>query len=276
MEKIETNLEALVERARAGERRALEGLLAAVRDRVYHLALRMLGDPADAQDAAQEILIKVMTHLATFRGESAFTTWVYRVAANHLLTARQRRMELAGLSFEAVAAQLEAGLAASAGQPEATDPVLIEECKIVCTQGMLMCLDREHRLAFVLGEILELGGDEAAAIAGAEPATLRKRLQLARERLDEFMSGRCGVANPDQVCRCARQAPVAARLGVIDGARPRFATHPARARAAVHAIHGLQSAAEVLRSHPDYLAPSAFADEMRRLLDEGRLAPLED
>jgi DNA-directed RNA polymerase specialized sigma24 family protein len=58
--------------------------------------------------------------------------------------------------------------------------VLIEECKIVCTQGMLMCLDREHRLAFVLGEILELAGDEAAAIARAEPATFRKRLQRAR------------------------------------------------------------------------------------------------
>jgi hypothetical protein len=140
---------------------------------------------------------------------------------------------------------------------------------------MLMCLDREHRLAFVLGEILELSGDEAAAIAGAEPATFRKRLQRARERLDEFMGGRCGVANPDHPCRCARQAPVAARLGVIDGARPRFAQHPARARAAARAIEGLQSAAEVMRSHPDYLAPEAFADEMRRLLDEGRLRPLD-
>jgi RNA polymerase sigma factor (sigma-70 family) len=268
------NLEALVERARSGERRALEAVLAAVRDRVYHLALRMLGDPADAQDAAQEILIKVMTHLATFRGESAFTTWAYRVAANHLLTAKQRRMELAGLTFEAVAAQLEAGLAAAA--PEATDPVLIEECKIVCTQGMLMCLDREHRLAFVLGEILELAGDEAAAISGAEPAAFRKRLQRARERLDEFMGGRCGVANPDNACRCARQAPVAAHVGVIDAARPRFAKHPARARAAARAIEGLQSAAQVLRSHPDYVAPEAFADGMRKLLDEGRLRPLEE
>jgi RNA polymerase sigma factor (sigma-70 family) len=276
MDTNEANLEALVERARAGERPALEALLAAVRDRVYHLALRMLGDPADAQDAAQEILIKVMTHLSTFRGESAFTTWVYRVAANHLLTARQRRMELVGLTFEAVAAQLDAGLAASAGHPEATDPVLIEECKIVCTQGMLMCLDREHRLAFVLGEILELSSDEAAAIAGAEAATFRKRLQRARERLDEFMSCRCGVANPDNACRCARQAPVAARLGVIDGAQPRFARHPAQARAAARAIEGLQSAAEVLRSHPDYVAPAAFAEGMRRLLDEGRLQPLEE
>jgi hypothetical protein len=57
---------------------------------------------------------------------------------------------------------------------------------------------------------------------------------------------------------------VAAGLGVIDGAQPRFARHPARARAAARAIERLQSAAEVLRSHPDYVAPAAFAEGMRR------------
>src|SRR5262252_3192208 len=146
--------ETLIAGAQRGDAAALEALVHAIQERIYRLATRMVGDPADAQDATQEILVKIITHLGSFRGESTFNTWMYRVASNHLLTLRKLRSE--ERTFEAVAAQLEAGLAASAGQPEATDPILIDECKLFCTQGMLLCLDRDQRLAFVLGEILEL------------------------------------------------------------------------------------------------------------------------
>ena len=84
----------------------------------------MLGDPADAQDATQEILLRVARGLATYRGESALTTWAYRVASNHLLTARQRRAESMGLSFEALGGMLDQGLALSADGPEPADEVL--------------------------------------------------------------------------------------------------------------------------------------------------------
>ncbi len=60
----------------------------------------MLYHPFDAEDASQEILLKIITHLGTFRGESAFSTWMYRVAANHLLTIRKRRAENEAMSFE--------------------------------------------------------------------------------------------------------------------------------------------------------------------------------
>src|SRR5262249_33306569 len=79
--------------ARREERSAIEAILRAVQDPVYGLALRMLADPADAADATQEILIRVASNLSSFRGDSSFSTWVYRVAANQLLTARARRNE---------------------------------------------------------------------------------------------------------------------------------------------------------------------------------------
>ena len=79
---------------RCGPRRpvdaaALEQLVLAVRDRVYRLCLRMTARPPDAEDATQEILIRVITRLSTFRGEAAFTTWVHRIAVNHLLDRRR-------------------------------------------------------------------------------------------------------------------------------------------------------------------------------------------
>jgi hypothetical protein len=81
-------------------KKALESLIRRIQDRVYGLALRMLGHPADAEDAVQEILVKVVTHIDSFRQESTFATWVYRVAANHLLTTRKRLFENQAISFE--------------------------------------------------------------------------------------------------------------------------------------------------------------------------------
>src|SRR5262252_5072990 len=94
--------------AAAGDKAAAQSILDAIQDGVYELALRMLGHPADAEDAAQEILVIVLTHLGSFRGESAFKTWVWRIAANHLARVRRGRREI--ISFELLDDRLRSGL----------------------------------------------------------------------------------------------------------------------------------------------------------------------
>ena len=94
------DLEALVALARDGDRESLERLVDCIQRPVYNLALRTLWHPEDAQDATQEILIRVITHLGSFRGDSRFMTWVFRVAANHLITARQSRVEAQAYTFD--------------------------------------------------------------------------------------------------------------------------------------------------------------------------------
>src|SRR5215831_2264549 len=126
----------LARRAQTGDKSALNELVRSVQDRVYALCMRMLANPADAEEAAQEILVKVITHLSTFRGESAFTTWVHRIAANHLVDARVERNKRASMSFEALAAMIDAGLSHAQGTPQRSAPeaVLVEEVRITCTQ----------------------------------------------------------------------------------------------------------------------------------------------
>src|SRR3954468_10994092 len=92
----------LVEKARGGDKAALEALVSTAKDLVYNLAVRMLGDRDEADDVSQEIMIRLVTGLSTFRGESSFKTWVYKVASNHLLTARKQRAEKKEQSFEAI------------------------------------------------------------------------------------------------------------------------------------------------------------------------------
>ena len=103
------SLKALVAQARGGDRDSLEHLVVQIQRPVYNLALRMLWHPEDARDASQEILVRVVTHLGSFRGESGFLTWVYRVAANHLITARQGRVERQEPTFERFAEDLADG-----------------------------------------------------------------------------------------------------------------------------------------------------------------------
>ena len=267
----ERSLDDLAKRAAGGDRAALEALVRAITDDVYRLAIRMLGHPADAADACQEILVKVVTHLGSFRGESGVRTWVWKVATNHLATVRRSRRELPGLSFEAFQGMLEAGLAAEAHEaPEA--PILEEEVKLGCTQTMLLCLDREHRAAFVLSEVMDLSGEEGAEVLGISPAAFRKRVSRARRRLRAFMEAHCGLVSEAAACRCRRQVGPSIAAGLLDPHHLLYALHPARARTnpevrrAYEAIERALRYLAVLRSRPDYAAPESVRARIRKAL----------
>src|SRR5215467_841751 len=223
----DTRWETLIAHATAGDREALDELVRAVQHRVYALAQRMLGNPDEAADATQEILIRVVTRLGTFRGEAAFPTWVHRVASNYLLTARAVRAGRPEMSFEALGAMIDGGLSGSgAADTDAdSDPAaaaLAGEVRLTCTEAMLLCLDAGHRLAFVFGEILELSSDEASWVLDVSPDAYRQRLARARAAITEFMKKRCGVFSAQNPCRCSRQVPQAMRLGMLDPQRLRF------------------------------------------------------
>lgn len=264
----------VVPAARGGDRAALEQLVNTACDDIYGLAIRMLACPADAEDATQEILIKVITHLSAFRGEAAFSTWVYRIAANHLLTTRRRRAERSAASFEAFAEDLADGLDTGYDPRGVDEQLLAEEVKIGCTQGMLLCLDLEHRVAYVLGEVFELPGEQAAWVLDVAPAAYRKRLSRARRRIRSFMEGHCGLVDPANPCRCARRVGRAIELGRVTPERLSYAdasvTSGRAVRTAVADMERLHAAATIFRSHPRYQAPEAAARRIIELLDSDR------
>lgn len=277
------DLDLHVAKARSGDPGALDQIVRAIKDDVYGLAVRMLWHPADAEDATQEILVRIVTSLATFRGESRFRTWVYRVAANHLLSTRKRRAEREKLSFEIFADQLAQGLdlPAPAGDGSPEHALLEEEVKIGCTQGMLLCLDRDHRIAYILGEVFDLSGEEAASILAIAPSAYRQRLSRARRRLREFMERNCGLVNESRPCRCSRRIGIAIRSGRVHPSRLLFAAHPARGRPSravtdgVREMENLHRTAALYRSHPDYAAPESLVARLRELLRGGKHAILE-
>ena len=139
-------LSVLIKQATAGDKAALETVLAGVQDLVFNLSLRMLGTFHDAEDASQDILLKVMTHLSSFKGDSAFTTWVFRIAANHLKDYKKHMFAQFPLSFEFYGDDIRNGKIQDV--PDLTQNVekaiLAEELKLSCTNVMLQCLDPER------------------------------------------------------------------------------------------------------------------------------------
>lgn len=257
MKPMALNLEATVAQALTGNREALEAVVRALQDDVYGLAVRMLWHPEDAADATQEILVQVITHLSSFRGESSFRTWAFRIAANTLVRAKvKRRPELTPLDEEADAPVSEAK------SPE--ERLLEKEVRVGCSLGMLQVLDADHRLAYVVGEVLGLSGDDAADVTGVEPATYRKRLSRARERMRGFLGLHCGVVNEAAKCCCHK------RLGEARGRELLFAD--ARTRATPSLLRHAETIADshaslaLYRSHPDFAAPEQLAVALRSLL----------
>ena len=253
-------LEEQARRAVGGDRDAVRHLVRALQGDVYRLALRMLWNPQDAEDATQEILVRVITRLSRFDFRSRLTTWVYRVAANHLLDVKKSAVERQRLTFERFADDLADGQSTD-GPTDAERSMLTEEVKIGCTLGMLQCLDRPHRLAYILGEILELRSSDVAEALGIEPAALRKRLERARARIESFAREHCGLVSDRASCQCNRRVPAALRLGRARMDAFQFATTPEsfeQARALVRRVADARRALEIHRatnpadSHVDF------------------------
>ena len=280
----ESTLELLVKRAKEGDREALEALIRSIQDRIYGLALRMLYYPADAEDASQEILIKIITHLDGFRRDSSFTTWAYRIASNHLLTTRRRRAEQWDLTFDKCERRIEKGLSYFGHQSfnEVENGLLLEEMKLACMQGLLLCLSREIRMAFILGVVFQTTGIEGGEILDITPESFRQRLSRGRKQISDFMATKCSLVNPKNPCHCERiLAFDIEKTCVIDPENLLFADHPCYAKKNGQVMKRLQELDELVRltalfrSHPDYAAPQAFVEIVKNLMDSGRFQLLE-
>lgn len=165
----------LVEKARAGDLMAYEMLVRRHRDRIYRIALRMLGNPADADDVAQDVVIQLWTALSGFAGTSSFTTWLYRVVVNRCLNHRRGQRPVGELT--------------DADHPRAADParrVMAGE-ELQAGMAAVAVLPEHLRVPFVLVQLEGLTYRETAAVTKVSEGTVRGRLARARATLMDEM-----------------------------------------------------------------------------------------
>jgi RNA polymerase sigma factor (sigma-70 family) len=269
--------EELVQQATAGDRDALERLIRRHQGWVYNVAVRMVWRTDRAEDATQEILIKIVTHLGSFEGKSQFRTWAYRIAVNHLLNVQKSDMERQGVTFTDLGREMDSLPDLELPDPKSVPvelPLLVEEAKVGCTTAMLMCLDRRQRLAFILGEVFGASDRIGAEVMEVSPDNFRQLLARARRDLYSFMNGTCGLVNPSNPCRCAKKAQAFIDKGYLDPALLQFTAERVRhvrkvAPSRLEEMEALadRQHAEVFRDHA-FLPVKDQVAVLRRLLDD--------
>jgi RNA polymerase sigma-70 factor, ECF subfamily len=176
----------LVERAQAGDVRAFEALVRRYERWVFTLTLRMLGDRAEAEDAAQEVFLKAYRGLAGFRGDSRFSTWLYAIASRHCLTAlasRARagaRRDWFGRRGPAAGDDPSERLDRLADDAPRADQLLERRDLAALVQAELTKLPEDHRLILILRDIQGMAYTDIAQSLQIELGTVRSRLHRAR------------------------------------------------------------------------------------------------
>ena len=266
---------AFVARARSGSRQALEDLIRRHQGWIYNIAVRMLYHPHDAEDATQEILLKAVTRLSSFEGRSSFRTWLYRIVVNHVLNMQRGRVEQAILDFPAYGAALDTTPDLELPDPRTTSAevrLLVTEAMISCVSGMLLCLDREQRLTYILGAILGVSDTVGAELLEISSENFRQRLARARRDLHSFMDDKCGLVNRANPCRCAKKTRGFIQAGHVDPEHLLFAQAHIRqvqevVPQAYQTIRTLDDQyADIYRQHPFYEPPD-FAPMLRQLVE---------
>lgn len=215
----------LISQAIEGSREALEKLIHKHQHYIYNIALKMTLSPFDAEDVTQEVLVKVITHLAQFKGVSTFRTWLYRITFNHFLSMKKVWLEDYIVSFDQYGMELE-----NLPDQELTDlekaemKELVQEANYSCMSGMLLCLDREQRLVYVLGEIFGVDHTIGSQMLDISKDNFRQKRSRARRDLYQFMHNKCGLVNKANPCRCEKKTQAFIKAGWVDKDKMKYNT----------------------------------------------------
>lgn len=278
-EAVDESIDAeLIGQAKHGSRDALEKLVLRHQSWIYNIAVRMVFRVQDAEEVTQEVLIKAITRLGTFREESQFRTWLYRITANHVLNMKRRGGEAEGQVFSSYAAAINDTPDLDLPDPKSVPvdvPLLVEEAKISCTTGMLLCLDRKQRLIFTLGEIFGASDKVGSEVLEVTPDNFRQSLSRARRDLYQFMHGQCGLVNANNPCRCPKKTKGFIQAGHVDPGQLQFV--PLHLQRISEAAEGIvrtientvdEQYAAIFREHP-FLEPKDQFEWLQKLLDNG-------
>ena len=209
-----------------GDKNAAEKLILNHQVFIYNLALKMTRSVEDAQDLTQEVFLKALSALSKFKGKSKFRTWLYRIAVNHFLNAKKGKSEVQIQTFESFFNYVDTIPDYDFSLQEQKElSGTIEELRIGCTTAMLLCLDREQRIIFILSEMFDIDHKLGSEILGITPGNFRIKVMRVRKDFYNWMNNRCGLINQANPCRCAKKTKAFIDAGLVDPKNLKFNTN---------------------------------------------------
>lgn len=215
--KTEVSDKELIKRTLKGDKQSLNKLIEYHQPYIYNIAWKMTGNPDDAADLSQEALIKIISNLGNFNFESSFQTWVYRIVRNHFLNDQKTASKMPTNNYKEYGSALDSIPNVDLTEDEKEEKKdLIKETRLTCMSGMLLCLTREQRMIFIIGELFRANHTIGSEIMEMSKANFRMKLSKARKDLTHFMNNKCGLVDKSNPCRCHKKVSVNLKMGVID------------------------------------------------------------
>ncbi|MCF8254471.1 MAG: RNA polymerase sigma factor [Bacteroidia bacterium] len=209
--------EELIQGTLAGNKTSLTQLIERHQPFIYNLAWKMTGSIADAEDLTQETLIKIISNLGTFKQESSFRTWAYRIAKNQFLNNQKKPSNIFAKSFDELGERLDQTPNIDLTENEIAEQTdSIREVRLTCLSGMLLCLTQEQRMIYIIGEIMGADHNIGSEIMEISKDNFRMKLSKARKDLYNFMLNKCGLVNKANPCRCHKKVSFATKHGMVD------------------------------------------------------------
>jgi RNA polymerase sigma factor (sigma-70 family) len=212
----------LVQACLDGDAQALERLVLCHQAWIYNIAFKMVMDHEDAMDITQEILIRMLTRLSGYHpSKAAFRTWLYRIVVNHVLNMKKKKFEVRIHDFDTYVALIEK-MPDDRTHSHPETALLAEEVKTGCMMGMILCLKRPERMAFLLGGVFGVRDRLGAELMDISPEAFRKKLSRGRQRVSHYMQGICGHVDASNPCRCTQKVKAFADMGMLGAEHLRF------------------------------------------------------
>lgn len=231
---------------------------------IFNISLNMLHNRSDAEDATQEIFIKVLNNYKEFRHDSRMETWIYKIACNYLIDCKNKMAN--NISFEIFENDVntfqEYNNEFNLNREE--EKIYAEQVKIGCTRAMLQCLEPENRLVLILGEIFNFKSSMASEICGLKEDVYRQRLSRTRKKIRHFMNKNCGLVNKDATCKCSKRLKVAHDHGRINFDKSLFQTDDKKIKDYVKEMNEIDRVSQIFRDNPFIDSKELFKSKIGR------------
>jgi len=242
---------ALIDAARAGDRAAIDELLASYEPAIYRFGLRMCGDEESAREVLQETMLAAFQHLPGFRGDASLSTWLYQIARSFCIKERRGQRPMAGLDER---------VADSAPTPDRQ--VHAREIGVALAKA-ITALPAEQREVLVLRDVEGLSADEAAQVIGIEVGALKSRLHRARMALREALVGVLDARATEPCRELAHELTAYAGAEIDQATCAQIETHLSGCVRCAGACDALKRTVSMCRSIPGGTVPSPVRAAVR-------------
>ncbi len=253
----------------------LTRLLEEIKNQIFNLSIRMLSNVQLAEDATQDILLKIINQIDALKDENKFKPWALTIAKNYLLNVIKEDSRFKRISFEVMEKDCNIPMNEFYLNdiPNLDKNKMLIELKISCSQAMLMCLSKEERYIYILSSMFELNSVNGSAIMEITPDNYRQKLHRAKLRLKNFLENNCGLINKSATCKCNKRLDYAISNGRISKERltfteEKYLSDEMNIKSFIEIMEKYEDYSDVFTQNPQYVMPEEKALPLLREINK--------